>query len=146
MGTHEPFCEKWSVFALDVDGESEEVSQGGAPAPPSTAVARPGGSSGDVDVVVAGNLLPRRNVSSCHDKRAVALVQHISIGVAAVIDVPIRGTQQNDLAIGVIAVVGSFTKFFPQRRARRDLPHDIDLANALPNAEASDCKQSQTFN
>jgi len=76
----------------------------------------------------------------------VAFVQHVGIGVTAVIDVPIRIAQQNDLAIRVIAVVGPLTERSPQGRGWRDLPHDVDLANALPSTEGPGRKQSQSLN
>jgi hypothetical protein len=123
MGTHEPFCEERLVLVLDVKGEPEEVPYRDTAASRGTAMAWPSRTSRDVDVVVDRNLLAQGNVTTCHEERAVAFVEHVGIGVAAVIDVPIRRTQENDLAIGVIAVIGSFTEFFPQGRGWRDLPH-----------------------
>jgi hypothetical protein len=77
-------------------------------------MAGPLGATRDIDVVVAGNLLAHRNVATCHKEGAVALVEHISTGIAAVIYVPIWRAEQNDLAIGVVAMIGSLAEFFLQ--------------------------------
>ena len=89
MGTHEPLRQEWPVLALDVEGEPEEIPDRSTSAPCSAAVARPRRATRDVDVVVAGNLLAHRNIAACHEERAVALVKHVHIGVATVIDVSI---------------------------------------------------------
>ena len=78
---------------MDVEGEAEEVPNRSTSAPPSAAVAGPRRASRDVDVVVAGNLLAHRNIAACHEERVVAFVEHVGIGVAAVIDMPIGSAQ-----------------------------------------------------
>ena len=93
MGTHEPFREQWAILALDVDGKQKEISHRGTFAPRSAAVAGPRCTSRDVDVVVAGNFLARRNITSWHEERAVAFVEHVGTRVATVIDVSIRVAQ-----------------------------------------------------
>ena len=74
MGTHEPFREEWTILALGVEGKQEEIPHCGASAPRCTAVAGPRRASRDVDVVVTGNLLPRRNVPPCDQEGPFALV------------------------------------------------------------------------
>ena len=108
-------------------------------------MARPCSPFRNVDVVVAGNLLARRNVASCREIRGVAFVQHIGIGVTAVINVAIGRAQENSLAVRVVAVVGSLAKFFPQRRCRRDFAHNVDSVNTLPRQEGPSGKESQAF-
>ncbi|HXY11030.1 MAG TPA: hypothetical protein VEI52_24570 [Terriglobales bacterium] len=81
------------TLVVDVEEKLEEVPYRGAAAPRRTAVTGPRCTSRDIDVVVAGNLLARRNIAAGHEERAVALVEHIGIGVATVIDVSIRVAQ-----------------------------------------------------
>ncbi len=114
MGPHEPFREEWSVLALDVKREPKEIANRGTAAPHGTAAAGPSRTSGDVDVVVHCNLLVHSNMTTCYEERAITFIKHVGVGVAAVIDVSIWRAQQNDLAIGIVAVIGSFPEFFPQ--------------------------------
>jgi hypothetical protein len=62
-----------------------------------------------------------------------------------VIDVSIRRAKENDLAIGIIAVIGSFAEVLPQRRGWRDLSHYVDLANALTSREWSRSEEPQSL-
>jgi len=89
MCTHKPPREQWPILLLDIEGEPEEVPNCGTSTPRSTTMARPLRAARDIDVVVASNLLAHLNVATCHEEAAVALVEHISIGVAAMIYVPI---------------------------------------------------------
>ena len=93
MGAHEPFRQEWTVLALDFEGKLEEVPHSGTSAPRSATMTGPRRAPGDVYVVIAGNLLAHRNIAACHKERAVDFVEHIRIGVTAVIDVSIRRTQ-----------------------------------------------------
>jgi hypothetical protein len=93
MSTYKPLREEWPILLLDIEGEPKEVSNCGTSAPRSATMAGPLRAARDIDVVVAGNLLVHRNVATCHKEGAVALVEHIGIGVAAVIYVPIWGAE-----------------------------------------------------
>lgn len=130
---------------MDVEREEEKISHDRTSAPRCTAATGPSPTSRDVDVVVHRNLLVRRNITTCHEERAIAFIKHVRIRVATVINVSIRRAKENDLAIGIIAVIGSFTEVLPQERGWRDLSHYVDLVNALPSREWSRGKEPQSL-
>src|SRR5512142_552695 len=87
VSPHEPLREQGTVLPLPRPWQQEEVSGDLAGAPGRAATTRPGRPVRDVDVVVAGDLLARRDVAPSHQVRRAPPVQLPRVRVAAVVQV-----------------------------------------------------------
>jgi hypothetical protein len=120
--------------------QKKEVASHVTSAPSRSASAGPSRAIGDVDIVVAGDLVATGDVPPRHKEALVCLVDYVRIRVAAVVHVPIRKAQKNNLAVRVVTVILPFPKLYAQWVFRSDFPNDINPADTLASGKRSGCK------
>jgi hypothetical protein len=143
VAAHKPVCQERSILTLNLPGKLEEVAEGFPPAAGSSTVAGPGGSSRDVEIIIARDLLTSSDVPPGNEEAADFLVSDISVRIATVVEVPIRISEEDHFAVRIIAMVHALSLIFPEGRLRSDLPEDIDLSDTLPCGHALESKNAQ---
>jgi hypothetical protein len=142
---HKPLCQKRTILSLPLPRQTEEVACDFATATPGPAPAWPCCAIHDVDVVVAGDLLASRDLTSRHKMGGVSLILLPSIGITTVIHVSIWEAEQDDLPIWVRAVVDSLAEIFAKRGLRGYLPNDVDTPYALAGAKRACREDPEAF-
>ena len=137
---------KGLVLALDFHRKQEEVTNDRARASTRTAVTRPCRATGDVHVVVDGDLLTHRDRPAGDHVARACFVAEVRIGVTRVVEVPTRKPDQNDLAVRIVTMVGPFTEFCAERRVSGDLAYDIDPVDDLALLKGASREQPEPFN
>jgi hypothetical protein len=72
-------------------------------------------------------------------------VGQVGVGITAVVDVAVGKAKQNDLSIGIIAVVRPFAESLPDWRLGRDFAGHIDPPYALPRGKRPEGKEPQAL-
>ena len=134
------------IDPLDSRRKQEEVTNDRARATTGTAVTRPCRATGDVHVVVDGDLLTRRDGPASDHVARACFVAEVRIGVTRVVEVPTRKPDQNDLAVRIVTMVEPFTEFCAERRASGDLAYDVDPMDTLAFLKRAAREQPEPFN
>ena len=69
----------------------------------------------------------------------------VGIWIARMVDVSLRESDEDDLAIRIRAMVDPLSEMFTDRRLASDLPYDVDSGDPVSDSEGANRENAQSL-